>query len=857
MHHQQQQARVSFLTVFRSTVIRGQIFEQRRDIQVGAQRSLSACIIHGRIALFIKLFDELADVIEERVLSSPPSSALLSVDTTIVAPRRGIAMKVQPRKLNLPRIATIQDRYDQERNASLLLNRYLDALDEEPGSLHKLLMLAVQHQNRQIFQVLFDHNIKMNNAHHNVLTTDALNSTLASNDTEFLSYLLINCTCDRVAHGKHLIDITKIGWRTLVDFKMFNCLMDHIHLFHFSSRDLIHWKASEQFIKSIGSTESALEFITSVGLLFHCIDRTNVIQIVQSTLLHYFSMDLLENINRTLPELLQDGSLAPVVCRSLSNYLTFVALKMKLDNVGIGTADIVRNGVINGDLQLVQYVHAECVQLGTPFIVGLDAIPKALEQGHLEIVLYLLDHCDDANERQCWVHTIDQSIQSIKLIQRLISHPNINIALDGEALLKELIRSDRIELFQFLDNHLSQQQQQLTYLECDHILGAISSSTSLSPGATASMVRTFLANHPNAFAIDSGYTLCSFQYLLNDAVREYIIESVPAQHRPLTLDDLAICIWSMGREHEDANIRLDLLQGLLNSDIISPVYRSNSRVYPIDQAISNKCYEMVQPLCNKYPRICLYTCDIFPDLARHGKLEILQLLLNRKRQSVPSHTMSYGHEHLDIVRYLLDQPYVCSSDVSQTILDASTNGVLETVEYLTTHRTEATTTEAMEKSASNGHLDVVTFLHHKRTEGRTSRAYSGAAAGSHTQVFEFLLSMCQMEHHCTPENMANLIIDALLSGSHDILHMIIQYERQLAAGTEQTRWEEIHQSLVGGSHTHIRKTLAKCVQNNWHQCLRLLFDTFDMPTSLIEFTLNQSISHGQLHLVAHLLNNLS
>jgi hypothetical protein len=95
----------------------------------------------------------------------------------------------------------------------------------------------------------------------------------------------------------------------------------------------------------------------------------------------------------------------------------------------------------------------------------------------------------------------------------------------------------------------------------------------------------------------------------------------------------------------------------------------------------------------------------------------------------------------------------------------SADGHLDVVRYLSQDpdRHEGGTTDAMDLAAANGHLECLQWLYHHRAEGCTSAAFDGAAANGHKEVLEWLSGQL--------ESGSNVNANARLCGSARALDM--------------------------------------------------------------------------------------
>ncbi|GAM28891.1 hypothetical protein SAMD00019534_120670 [Acytostelium subglobosum LB1] len=387
------------------------------------------------------------------------------------------------------------------------------------------------------------------------------------------------------------------------DFQLFKVIMKHVHQFH-CSRDTIRWEKNPSLIKSIGSVCDAQEFITWIGVLADCIQDYQIRQILSSTLHQYFSLEMLENMHRTFPQVIRDVDwLSTTICSSIENYLIYLEFKAGKSDIFDSSTCFIEAAAHNGDLELLQLIHSHCIDTGLPFAIGSTSIGIAVKHGGcIEVVSFLLDHLDNEVEEYI-VGSIHPSIQSDTLLQQLVTRPNITFS---SSTLESLLLSSNFELFKAVERLMHQRQQVMSKFDYRQLLNQLST---LPPGpeigkVATLIVQSILHNHPDFFATQE----YNFRYLLHCDVRSAIIGLIPRHELPFTLSILWTCISDLNRIKE-ANIRLDLFQQLLDSDIIAPRYLTPFDHRPMDEIFRLHFYELLVPLSRKYPNICLAQFD--------------------------------------------------------------------------------------------------------------------------------------------------------------------------------------------------------------------------------------------------------
>ncbi|GAM29356.1 hypothetical protein SAMD00019534_125320 [Acytostelium subglobosum LB1] len=337
--------------------------------------------------------------------------------------------------------------------------------DSEP--LRRLLTLAAKHKNRQITHLILEYNRNKGEVFHNLLKYEAIETAIKSKDTEFLSFLLANSYSGGPQDSKHHINIKEIEWSLVDDFQLFKVIMKHVHQFH-CSRDTIRWEKNPSLIKSIGSVCDAQEFITWIGVLADCIQDYQIRQILSSTLHQYFSLEMLENMHRTFPQVIRDVDwLSTTICSSIENYLIYLEFKAGKSDIFDSSTCFIEAAALNGNLELLQLIHSHCIDTGLPFAIGSISIGIAVEHGGcIEVVSFLLDHLD--NEVKVYiVGSIHPSIQSDTLLQQLVTRPNITFS---RSTLESLLLSSNFEMFKAVERLMHQRQQVMSKSDYEQLL---------------------------------------------------------------------------------------------------------------------------------------------------------------------------------------------------------------------------------------------------------------------------------------------------------------------------------------------------------------------------------------------------
>ncbi|GAM22361.1 hypothetical protein SAMD00019534_055360 [Acytostelium subglobosum LB1] len=756
--------------------------------------SLKQFIIHGRTHLFVKRFGELTAAIEAHssLFNHSPSSS-------------------EP------------------------------DFDEEP--LRQLFTLAAAFKNRQIVKLIMDYNVHNNNPHLNMLTNDTIQIAIESNDVEFFSFLMTNSNRGRPQDAKHHIYVKVMRWNWVNDYNMFKVMISHVHQFHVMERGIpMNFGNYASVIRSIGTPETAREFITLIGVLRDCLDCVQVQGILNDILKQYFSMELLQHIAQTFPVYMHNVDwLSRSVCSTLSHYLVYLEFRSNRPKGGMAetSSGFVSGAIWNGGhLDLLQHIHAHFIDNGETFSIDVYSIEMAMVDGSpLEVVHFLLDH-HDIKLRIPKLTEIHPSLHSMELFQRLVTHPKIKFCNNT---LKCLLVSGNFEVFKFLERHIH--EKKLFDIDYIYMLNTLVNFQPLTSEAT-SLFTSIIHNHPEVFVLKPNGCHYNLQFLLNSDSRAAILNLHP---KPLfTLDDLGTCIRSL-KLVPSTSLRVELLQQLLDSDIIVPCYRrSYSDDFPMDAAIGSELFELLPVLSHKYPNIQLSNLvndDLYIKLtSRDGLVESFKLLITHN--ALPG-TSFHIRPHvaigdLDIIQLLRikDIPF----DIRKTFNHAAGHGSLEIIKYL--FKVNTTFGEAMNQAATNGHLHIVEYLIDNQDGLCKHEAFIGASRNGHLHVLKYMFLKFKEEHHqiwITLESCITMIKCAMEGGHLFVLQVIIEHN--------MNRWEHIHNRIVDDT-----SMVNMIIRHNRDP--RVL-DVLNLSTSFINRSLKLSIIQGHLNQVSYFANRIT
>ncbi|GAM22384.1 hypothetical protein SAMD00019534_055590 [Acytostelium subglobosum LB1] len=555
--------------------------------------------------------------------------------------------------------------------------------------------------------------------------------------------------------------------------------MRHLHQLH--APGPIYLGNHEPLLKSIGSQENALEFITSIGVLRDCFEVKDMKAVINDTLRQYFSLELLDHINQTLPEYMKNVDwIAEAICTTLSRYLIYIGFKRSRSSTNSNNmaetsapfvlASINNNNNNKGDLlALLKQVHAHFTVTGLPFSIGDQSMVTAIKCGSpLDVIYFLLDQYDIdvlSNDIDFTIQKIHPSLQSMELIQRLATYPNIRFCIKS---LKCLLQAGNFELFRLVELHMQQHQLYIDYPRLLSVLVKLPPETEVT-----SLITSIIHKHPEELYINpySRHITSCTQILLNSHARAAIIATTtPTLPSPFTIGDLASSISELKRIPL-ASQRVELLQQILDSDIISTRYRRPIRGYPMDCAISEGLFELLPVLSIKYPDVQLaHLVDdgygIVDLLTRDGLTESFKIYITHKAH-ISSPFLQHARmsfDNLEIIQFLCTNNIYF--DIPTSFLKAARSGALGTLKYLTDNRNIKTTTEAMDGAATNGHLHVFEYLNTTRNEGCTEQAFIGAAKNGHLHILEFMFSKFKYDYQrlVSVESSLKMIIEAMDGG---------------------------------------------------------------------------------------------
>jgi hypothetical protein len=206
-----------------------------------------------------------------------------------------------------------------------------------------------------------------------------------------------------------------------------------------------------------------------------------------------------------------------------------------------------------------------------------------------------------------------------------------------------------------------------------------------------------------------------------------------------------------------------------------------------------------QPDSQQLPGYC-----VMDDTGAWGHLDVLQYFHSLQLSSFTTRTFSRGDEenadapswctddamneaaangHLDVVKWLhANRPEGCSTLAMD---GAASNGNLEVVKWLHEHRTEGCTTDAMDDAAGGGHLDVVQWLHSNREEGCTSFAMDSAARSGHLDVVKWL-------HRHRSEGATKDALDGAADNGHLNVVQWLHEHRSEGCTTDAVHFAAVH-----------------------------------------------------------------
>ncbi|GAM22629.1 hypothetical protein SAMD00019534_058040 [Acytostelium subglobosum LB1] len=520
-----------------------------------SQQSLYQFLENGCTLLFIKHFKELTNLIE-------PHLSLVDAE---------------------------EDDWEEEENEERLLNNMrpdgrpfishtrvprgienvLRPKNKPTGNIvDRLVALAISHRNREVLQVLFDYNVQLDQVHANHLFAEHINATIKNNDADFLAFILQASSRHQHENHIHPITLDQINWQDIDDYSIFTLLFGSIRRLRFTSLPIFK-SFQPNLITSIGSPENALVFVQSIFVLWSCLDVDHGIEILVATLTHYMNTEILDVVHQHCPSLFTKKELAPALATlsTYTKYQTFIASKQIAQVIPLGV--IFEHACINGDIQLMQ----QMITSSSSVTNILSPLENALHYSTLDIVTWLLDNNDiNVEDNEGFVEWIPPSIQSLALIQRLLSFPNIKFK---QRSFESLAVAHNYFLLEYLDVHLEQSRREYLFVfqkESHHItldytdlllecLKANLPNSSITP----SFVAGYLARHPDV-VID--YQMLRLAFTASVQVGQQVLNHIP---QPLDLTDLSLISYGMTNH-------LDLLKQWLVSDtyVFKPVYKQGT-----------------------------------------------------------------------------------------------------------------------------------------------------------------------------------------------------------------------------------------------------------------------------------------
>ncbi|KAL7751485.1 hypothetical protein RI367_002945 [Sorochytrium milnesiophthora] len=366
-------------------------------------------------------------------------------------------------------------------------------------------------------------------------------------------------------------------------------------------------------------------------------------------------------------------------------------------SVGVdgGTAQVMTFAAMNGNLELVQFLHNHYSEGCTT-----DAMDEAAANNYLDIVQFLHIHRSEG----CTTKAMDSAASWGSLEMVTFLHENrtegcTTLAMDraaqnGYLEVVEFLHRNRTEgcTTDAMDNAAHHRHWDIVqFLHIHRSEGCTTKAMDSAASWGSLEMVTFL--HENR---TEGCTTLA----MDRAAQNGYLEVVEFLHRNRTEGCTTNAVESAVR-----NKHLSVVQFFHASRNIS--CSVGALEFALQYGRSDP-YDVVEWVLRN--RTVEYGPRLMDLAARHGHLRVVELL----------HSIDTGG---------------CTTDAMD---DAAQNGHLKIVEFLHHNRSEGCTLRAMTDAATNGHLEIVKFLHHRRLEGCDADTMSRAGANGHLDVVKFL-----------------------------------------------------------------------------------------------------------------------
>ncbi|GAM18304.1 hypothetical protein SAMD00019534_014790 [Acytostelium subglobosum LB1] len=307
-----------------------------------------------------------------------------------------------------------------------------------------------------------------------------------------------------------------------------------------------------------------------------------------------------------------------------------------------------RAAAIHGDLPLAHWTHTyrhQALEFG-------DQVAMALEHGHLDVALYLLDNVPLNNDSEhsdgdeTWsVGEIHDSILSMDLLQRLAKYNNVQwtVAILQSPALK-------LDMFQFLMDSFFKYHD-LQHLEMTHIKDI-----------------TLFKHLVQVFKVAA---------LTNDDLVKFIVAK-----RSDILEALAESGFLVGLEAIKELETADDVRLLLSSGCLEPRVRYDSFPSPLDHVVAIGDLSLVIDIHTQFGHVDHISSPNAMEYAAMYNLDLVRFLHKHRTEGCTKDTlqMAVNHGHMDIVQFLID------------------------------NRTETWRLSSLFIGVENGHVDIVDFI---------------------------------------------------------------------------------------------------------------------------------------------------
>ncbi|KAH6592744.1 hypothetical protein BASA61_004454 [Batrachochytrium salamandrivorans] len=207
-------------------------------------------------------------------------------------------------------------------------------------------------------------------------------------------------------------------------------------------------------------------------------------------------------------------------------------------------------------------------------------------------------------------------------------------------------------------------------------------------------------------------------------------------------------------------------------------------VAAMDTAAREGHLHVVQWLHANRPEGC--TVNAMNRAASNGHLHIVKYLHTERQEgcTVLAMDTAAARGHLEVVEWLhFNRKEGCTSNAMDA---AATNGHLNIVQFLHTHRTEGCTVKAMDAAAREGHLSIIQWLHANRHEGCTEWAATYAALNGSLAITAWLLENRQEGYSLHALSTQNDAVAEYL-----VLHMTNERRHELLLEAKTRNCEKI------------------------------------------------------------------